>query len=677
MNWFTTLIDLWLTIVPRMTLGVGLSMFAVTWIVHRWPAISAEWRHRLWCGVVLQGLLWFTIPLTWTEVVTVAADASAPDEERRQDAASTGAGRAVTAEMSNEDSLSRAFAGSSATGAPIDLARVTFLAWLAIVATLAIGITVQYVQFTRLLTRASWQADEAVQGACELQARRLDLSMMPEVRVSPLCEAPFVIGLVRPVVFLPETLSLQPAQRDALLAHELAHVKRRDAAIEVAALAACLLNFFNPLIWRARRQLAVQREVCADRAVVRAAAHSPGIYAQALLQVAESLAVPSRAMALSSGRSAGELRARIEALLAASQREIAAPARWALGVLLLVGVGSLVTVHRQSVVLAAEPASTFTGEPLALAPVPLTQAIQAIPFRHEELSKGLKYLATQQREDGSLGPEGHGQSVGVVGLSGLAFLASGSKPDAGEYRVQITRAMDFVQKKGSETGYMRGDKGSMYDHGFATLFLARAYPLMEEKAELKKALENAVKVIVDGQCQDGSWRYTPDSSPAGDLTLGACEIAALAASQQAGFKVPQETFDRFAAFLKQAQTNEGSYRYTLGGGAGTPIHTAVGICSGQLAGMSADDLRPSLNRMGLERIAADAGFRLYGQWYAAQAMRRVGGEKGMTWYRTVADELCKQQSREGSWNEGESSTLGTALGCLILASPVFEVTGKK
>lgn len=677
MSWFTTLTDVWLTIVPRMTLGVGLSAMAVTWIVHRWPAISAEWRHRLWCGVVLQGLLWFTIPLTWTQIVTVAADASSSGDERMQDAAASGAGQTVAAGRLNEDSLSRAFAGTSATGTPIDFAGVTFLAWFTIVTTLAIGIAIQYVQFTRRLMSASWRADEAVQRACELQARRIALSLLPEVRVSPLCEAPFVLGLIRPVIFLPESLSLQPAQRDALLAHELAHVKRRDAAIEVAALAACLLNFFNPLMWWARRKLAVQREVCADRAVVRAAAHSPGIYAQALLHVAESLAVPSRAMALSSGRSAGELRARIESLLSASPREITAPARWGLGVLLLAGVGSLISVHRQSVVLAAEPASTLSGEQFALAPAPLTQAIQAIPFRHEELSKGLKYLVTQQREDGSLGPEGHGQSVGVVGLSGLAFLSSGSKPGAGEYRVQITRAMDFVRKKASETGYMRGDKGSMYDHGFATLFLARAYPLTEGKAELKEALAKAVKVIVDGQCQDGSWRYTPDPMQSGDLTLGACEIAALAAAQQAGFKVPQETFDRFAAFLKNAQTNEGSYRYTLGSGAGSAVHTAVGICSGQLAGMKDQELLGGLNLISKERIPAEAGFRLYGHWYAAQAMRRVGGEKGMAWYRTVADELCKQQSRDGSWMEGESPTLGTALGCLILASPVFEVTGKK
>jgi len=129
---------------------------------------------------------------------------------------------------------------------------------------------------------------------------------------------PMVIGLLRPVLLLPRWLrQLEPDQRDAIVAHELAHVCRHDQLMSLLSLAACVLNFFNPFAWLARRRLVAAREELADRWAIEQAGFSPATVAEALLCVAERQSELSLA-ALLVGHSASELRRRVGALLAAS-----------------------------------------------------------------------------------------------------------------------------------------------------------------------------------------------------------------------------------------------------------------------------------------------------------------------------------------------------------------------
>jgi hypothetical protein len=100
---------------------------------------------------------------------------------------------------------------------------------------------------------------------------------------------PLTVGVLRPRVLLPHTWTEWPAAKlSAVLAHEAAHVRRRDALVALAARLNRCLFWFNPLGWWLERQLAVTAEQACDEAAVRAVGQS-GEYAHVLLEMAEAV----------------------------------------------------------------------------------------------------------------------------------------------------------------------------------------------------------------------------------------------------------------------------------------------------------------------------------------------------------------------------------------------------
>ncbi|HYI41670.1 MAG TPA: M56 family metallopeptidase [Allosphingosinicella sp.] len=124
--------------------------------------------------------------------------------------------------------------------------------------------------------------------------------------------SPLSWGVLRPVILLdPDTLRT-PEEADAILAHEVAHVVRRDWPSLVLSRLAVALFWFNPLVWRLDREVAQQAEEAADSDA--AAKVEPARYAQTLLDWARPggrSALPANAIA------AGEpgLSRRVKAIL--------------------------------------------------------------------------------------------------------------------------------------------------------------------------------------------------------------------------------------------------------------------------------------------------------------------------------------------------------------------------
>lgn len=101
--------------------------------------------------------------------------------------------------------------------------------------------------------------------------------------------APLTIGVLRPLVLLPPSWTGWPgAKLRAVLAHEAAHVRRRDALVALAARLNRCLFWFHPFAWWLERQLAVTAEQACDEAAVRAVGQS-GEYADVLLEMAEAV----------------------------------------------------------------------------------------------------------------------------------------------------------------------------------------------------------------------------------------------------------------------------------------------------------------------------------------------------------------------------------------------------
>src|SRR3974377_1751725 len=112
-------------------------------------------------------------------------------------------------------------------------------------------------------------------------------------------EVPVVVGWIRPVVLLPVSAitGLSQVQLEAVIAHELAHIRRYDAFVNLFQVAVETLLFYHPAVWWLGKRIRAEREHCCDDAAV-AICGSPVTYARALARLAEMKPSPQLAMAL-------------------------------------------------------------------------------------------------------------------------------------------------------------------------------------------------------------------------------------------------------------------------------------------------------------------------------------------------------------------------------------------
>jgi beta-lactamase regulating signal transducer with metallopeptidase domain len=160
------------------------------------------------------------------------------------------------------------------------------LAWLAGSALWAGWVALHVVRFQRALRHAR-PAPASLRDEAECLARRLGLRRCPDVWLVPGAVSPMVWALGRcPRLLFPSGLldRLDAEGRAALLAHELAHLRRRDHWVRLLELAATGLYWWLPVLWWARRELHEAEEQCCDAWGVWALDGDGRPYALALLQ---------------------------------------------------------------------------------------------------------------------------------------------------------------------------------------------------------------------------------------------------------------------------------------------------------------------------------------------------------------------------------------------------------
>ena len=117
--------------------------------------------------------------------------------------------------------------------------------------------------------------------------RRLGLRSVPTVFLSEKARQAIVVGFLRPVVLLPASWMAEttPEVLEAVIAHELAHIRRWDLWVNLLQRLVETLLFYHPAVWWLSRRLRLEREMCCDELAV-AATGQPVVYASALALVA-------------------------------------------------------------------------------------------------------------------------------------------------------------------------------------------------------------------------------------------------------------------------------------------------------------------------------------------------------------------------------------------------------
>lgn len=160
--------------------------------------------------------------------------------------------------------------------------------WLAGVLVLTIRAAGGWWQLERVRRRAGVAIPLQVDASFRRVSQRLHMGRSIALRISDEVISPLAMGIWRAAVVLPASavLLLSPAQLEAVIAHELAHIRRWDYLCNLLQTTAECLLFFHPAVWWVSRCTRELREVCCDEVAARSCG-DPIIYAEALLQMEE------------------------------------------------------------------------------------------------------------------------------------------------------------------------------------------------------------------------------------------------------------------------------------------------------------------------------------------------------------------------------------------------------
>jgi len=145
-----------------------------------------------------------------------------------------------------------------------------------------------WAQLQRLKRRMVREPSPPLQDRLRDLTARLGLRRAVGLLESALVEVPTVVGWLRPVILLPASAltGLSAEQLEAILAHELAHIRRYDYLVNLAQTVVEILGFYHPAVWWISRRIRIERENCCDDLAVRLCGSSLQ-YARALTTLEE------------------------------------------------------------------------------------------------------------------------------------------------------------------------------------------------------------------------------------------------------------------------------------------------------------------------------------------------------------------------------------------------------
>ncbi len=287
------------------------------------PSRFANLRYALAIAsllVILLGLFVTRSILEETTPVSASTPWGAPRGEPQSSAPATSAG---SNSMEKVDDLVMPQTETVATHSIPWSATISFL-WVLGTLFMTLRIVAQGWGVRKIRRSCRPLEDRRIQGMAEEIRKGFGIPQEVLLKVSDRIDIPSVVGILWPAVLFPTSLlsGLPPDQIRAILAHELAHIRRWDYLVNLAQMGVEAILFFNPAVWWVSRQVRVEREVCCDFMAARALGSGLD-YARALANLAAtlpSISQPEMSPAFSGNQSEWHLLDRIKRLASPQHR---------------------------------------------------------------------------------------------------------------------------------------------------------------------------------------------------------------------------------------------------------------------------------------------------------------------------------------------------------------------
>lgn len=313
---------------------------------------------------------------------------------------------------------------SSATAPSMDWLVVLWLAGVAAFSVRAMG-GWYLVQSSRRLDTHPLPAE--ILARCHDLQQRLAVAWPIRFALSRRITVPMVIGWLRPVILIPVSAlaGLSPRQLDALILHELAHIRRFDTVSNIVLVAAETILFYHPAVWWVSRQVRTLREHCCDDLAVSACGDA-ALYAEALTSLEAGRASSRLALAANGGSLKDRVARLLDAPVESRRFSLSAIA----GLALLGLVAGSVAVAQTPAPARPNAASSYLSKdrnPVNLRPMAETRSLPPYP-----------------QESIKLHEEGRVLLEVTIGTDGAVAQASVFKP-SGHQRLDVAAVQHVKQ----------------------------------------------------------------------------------------------------------------------------------------------------------------------------------------------------------------------------------------
>ena len=315
------------------------------------------------------------------------------------------------------------------------------------------------------------------------------------------------------------------------------------------------------------------------------------------------------------------------------------------------------------------------------------------------VDRGLQYLASTQRADGSWHPSLNNEP-GISGLCLMAFLSRGHLPGQGIYGDTTSKATEYLFRSQQPDGLIarsRQPYHAAYSHGIAALVISELYGMSRpsDDARHRETIEKALKFTGHRYSQpkassddNGGWRYLRRHAVSdSDLSVTSWNVMFLRSARNSGFEIDRRLVDEALEYMERVyDPKKSTFRYEIHSDEPAYIYSrgmaGAGVLSLSLAGRHNSEMAQSSARYILSkpfdqyvRPGPGEQYPCYGAFYCSYAMFQMGGVYWKNFYPQMSATLCDAQQRDGSWTlrEGEEVRYGTAymtaLSLLALTPP--------
>lgn len=392
--------------------------------------------------------------------------------------------------------------------------------YVAGVAVMTIKLTVDLLQLQQIKKKQVLPIDDAWDKHLQKLAAQLKIPRRVKLLISQYIQVPVMIGFLKPVILLPVAMfnNLTAEQLEAILLHELAHIKRNDYLLNIFQSIVETILFFNPFVWWISKNIRLEREHCCDDLVLTNQVQ-PLHYAKALVAL-EEYRLTVNAMAMAAADNKQHLFHRIKRIMEMKTKNINYTQKLLAVMIIAVGLVSIAWLNPSNKEEKREHKKTVVKEEVA--DVSIAPAIAA-PIVTHALSMAQYFLDTIPGNDKRQAEKEAAEKAAKEGLD--AAQAAMKNIDWNQINSEVSNAMKNVDwKKINEevSTAMKNVDWKKVNEEVSTALKNVDWKKIND--EVKTSLKNMPDTLVDPKMIEESVRIGMESAKAAMANINIDDI---------------------------------------------------------------------------------------------------------------------------------------------------------